>query len=903
MEREEPIQRSEHADPSDGRASLAPLPPSVRRQVLSQTRIKVAFIIVTLTLLGAFAATMVVSVDRIFDWLTPVASKDLHWKTQRGVAELRRTADVGIVLRDKMLIRRSAADYEADDEVRLVVVLDAQGQLLYQHAKGGASPALLFRQPPNRVSEQQGHLWSWTPVEMEGERIGQLGLAVSTARLRAGEKLRAQILKTALGACLVGIGLSLAFVSFYVGPLISATKQAFLDLERKTVEALESTRVKSEFLANMSHEIRTPLNGVIGMLGLLVRGDLNPRQRRRAEISESSARSLLTLISDVLDFSKMESGHHVLHLADCDLHSLVRNRVELLAVKAHAKQLEIAYRIAADVPHIVQVDADRLTQVLTNLVGNAVKFTQEGEVAIAVSSPQVADGGTDTRLRFEVSDTGPGIEPGDLQRLFKSFSQVDASTTRAHEGTGLGLAISKHLVGLMGGEIGVDSKPGAGSTFWFTIRCMAVERAASALPAPASPAARRVLIVDPSSMYRGVLAEYMSQWKMKATLAATAAEALALAREAQAAGEPFDFAIVDLRLQDEGGGSLTQALIRQCGSALSVIQLTPALWTPPENQAPDTSIFLTKPVRASDLYDCIVTRTTQTTGAQHRGRTHLAKLGSRRGHILVVDDNEVNRVLAEELLRELQHTCDLAASGQEAVEHASARVYDAILMDCQMPGMNGYQTTHEIREREGNAKRRTPIIALTAHAFTGEAQKVKAAGMDDFLTKPVTPQVLDATLQKWMAIAATGRIRSLAAAGTEERSQRVELLDSAPANDAEISISGDDPALDEPVLIDVRRSPRLLQTFLRTVPVQVTALLQTSSTGDIPATRAHAHKLKGSASSIGALRVSKLCEAIQLAADRGEVEHLAAWSTLVAKAMLDLNVKLEAELHIKQAES
>jgi CheY-like chemotaxis protein len=294
-----------------------------------------------------------------------------------------------------------------------------------------------------------------------------------------------------------------------------------------------------------------------------------------------------------------------------------------------------------------------------------------------------------------------------------------------------------------------------------------------------------------------------------------------------------------------------------------------------------------------------VSQTAPSGAAQTRPRDRSAALGARRGHILVVDDNEVNRVLAEELLRELQHTCDLASGGQEAVDHASSRVYDAILMDCQMPGMNGYQATHEIREREGVTKRRTPIIALTAHAFTGEAQKVRAAVMDDLLTKPVTPQVLDATLQKWMSVAATGRVRSLALQSVANDGAPIRFVDAEPANDRPTPA---DPAEGEPSLIDQRRSPRLLQTFLRNVGGQVDALVAASAGGDLPAIRAHAHKLKGSASSLGALRLSKLCEAIQLAADRGEARPLAAWTQLVVRALPELNEQLDAELRLKQAE-
>jgi CheY-like chemotaxis protein len=269
---------------------------------------------------------------------------------------------------------------------------------------------------------------------------------------------------------------------------------------------------------------------------------------------------------------------------------------------------------------------------------------------------------------------------------------------------------------------------------------------------------------------------------------------------------------------------------------------------------------------------------------------------------LVVDDNEVNRVLAEELLRELHHTCDLAEGGQEAIECTASRVYDAILMDCQMPGTNGYQATFEIRAREGASARRTPIIALTAHAFGGEVQRVKAAGMDDLLTKPVTPQILDATLQKWMAIASTGRVRSVESETQLSSPEPVQLPAAEPANATVVSGASDDPAAGQPVLLEQRRSARLLQTFARTVPALADSLVAATRAGDIPTLRAHAHKLKGSASSVGAMRLSKLCEAIQHAADRGDHEPLAAWTHLVVEALAEVEKLLDAELQSKQSQ-
>jgi signal transduction histidine kinase/DNA-binding response OmpR family regulator/HPt (histidine-containing phosphotransfer) domain-containing protein len=878
---------------------------TVRRAVLSGARIKIAFSVLALALVAALSATMIVSVDRIFDSLTPVARKDLHWKAGRGVAELGRTSDLGILIRDRALLQQAAKDYENDEEVLLLSMQDTAGEVLYRHAKAELSDALMFRGAQRELHASSDYLSSWTYVDVEGQRVGRLGLIVSTARLRAGEDLRRQVLRVSFGAAGLAMLLSFVFVSFYVSPLIAITKGAFLNLEKKTVEALEATRVKSEFLANMSHELRTPLSGIIGMLGLLVRGDLSGRQRRQAEISEASARSLLGLINDILDFSRMEAGHHVLHVVDCELHVLVQNRVELLAVKAHAKQLEIAYRLAADVPECVRVDADRLTQVLTNLVGNAVKFTQQGEIMLSVSrlpDPSDAQGAT---LRFEVRDTGPGIAPEQHARLFKSFSQVDASSTREHEGTGLGLAISKHLVELMGGEIGVQSELGRGATFWFTIRCPVLRRDPRPSTRHGSPLGRRILIVDSSPMYLEVLSEYASGWGMHVETAQSSAEALALVSAPARGSHPFEVAVIDLKLPPVDGAPLADLIKQVCGERLTLIQLTPALWTPDEQEhQPEDTFFLTKPVRASELYDCIVAQAQLAPAGKRQPRPARDIGHGKRGHILVVDDNEVNRVLADELLRELGHTCDLAASGREALDQTAARNYDAILMDCQMPGMNGYQTTHEIREREARLKRRTPIIALTAHAFAGEAEKVRAAGMDDFLTKPVTPHVLESALQKWMQAAAGARARSRPSSVLEhELDAPLGAAGTAPANDGQVARGSPDPAQDQPLLTDRPRSARLLETFLRLVPPDVEALVQASRGSDLADLRARAHKLKGSTLSVGAMRMAKLCEALEHAAARGDGTHVAAWAGRVAEEFVEVRRQLEQQVQPRQAGS
>ena len=536
---------------------------------------------------------------------------------------------------------------------------------------------------------------------------------------------------------------------------VTEARQAAEDLVSARDAALVASRTKSQFVSTMSHEIRTPMNGVIGLTDLLLESDLDDEQLELASGVKVSAESLLVIINDILDFSKIEAGKLEIEESTLDLPGVVDDVGRILAGTAHSKGIELLVDVHPDVPAALLGDGTRIRQVLLNFGANAVKFTSEGEVVIRVSvlhknSERVA-------LHFDVVDTGIGIAPEDQHRLFSAFAQADSSTTRKFGGTGLGLTISRQLVELMGGRLGLESAPGEGSTFWFELSLRRSDDATSPEEEVdlRTLSGQRVLVVDDNATNRRILRQQLLSWGVEAVEAADGFQALDLALTAANDGRAFDLGVVDLNMPGMDGIELARTLKADPATAPTMLFLLSSSGHRLESAESHLTGFaasLTKPVRSSELFDCLITSLNSATRAdatESAGRTE-AKTTQSSGRILLVEDNKVNQLVGSKVLENLGYSFTIANNGVEAVEAYRSGTYDAVLMDCQMPEMDGYEATASIRRIEGSA-RHTPIIAMTAAAMEGDRERCMAAGMDDFITKPVRLEAVSTVLERWVA--------------------------------------------------------------------------------------------------------------------------------------------------------
>ncbi|MGZ4455733.1 MAG: response regulator [Nocardioides sp.] len=647
---------------------------------------------------------------------------------------------------------------------------------------------------------------------------------------------------------------------------VAEREAAERDLAQARDGAMEASRQKSEFLATMSHEIRTPLNGVIGLNDLLLRTDLTSDQLRLASGVQVASRALLSVINDILDFSKIEAGRLELERLDFEVRSVFDQVAGVLGESARAKGLELVVSCDPAVPEMLNGDPTRLAQVLTNLGSNAVKFTEEGQVLVrATAAPDPAGR---TLLRVEVADTGVGVQDTDVGALFDPFTQADASTTRIYGGTGLGLAISREIVEALGGTIGLEHNPGGGSVFWFTaLLDPADER-------PHAPdedyargwlAGRRVLVVDDNPASGDVLREQLAWWRLRADAVGSADDALAALAAAVAVGDAYDGVLVDMEMPGRDGLDLAQDLRRDAaydGLALLLLTTAPVADGARLEEA-RVSECLPKPVLTTSLRSALLEHLAGV-GPRHSTPVEESEEVRKRHRVLVVEDNPVNQMVAVGLLEALGYDAVTADDGRAAVELLrSDTAFDLVLMDVQMPRMDGYAATRAIRERPpGEA--RLPVVAMTAAAVEGERDRCLAAGMDDFLTKPVDPAALAAVLDRWIADAPP----------PTPPTAPVDQQKEAPVAEREPIDGLDEPRLDELRELDPSMGylNRAIGNFCTNTPETLETIRAAYATGDAGTLKAVVHKLAGGALNLGVTPAGRTAQQIELLTDDGTVD-------------------------------